>query len=261
MSFVGLTEQGWSAYLVRGDGKARAVPGLGEVRQLSWAPANHRLVYMNLEGAVLELRGEQKGPGTLLVPADDPDGYTQLRLSPDGEALWAVRLVQRQSERTQLVRYDTGKRRFVLWHEQRGTLFDVMPLASGEVLYTQVSCVVDCGGIRQELWNRSAAGEARQVSLLNGTLRYPVRSGAGALWFSFGTGDSGFGLWRWPTGGNPRAITTTGESDLWPSAVGEEIYFVRRNANGGRLMRWRQERVEEIPLPGVQDVRDLEVNP
>lgn len=259
-SFIGLTTEGWKVHVTRVEGQCTPVPDLLDVRQVTWAASNERLVIVDAAGAVVEKTLRAEGGSKTLVAADHPNAYTQIRLGEQGRSLWAVQLENRQSERTQLVRYAERSRSFEVWHQQSGAVFDMVPLATGGALYSHVSCVVGCDGIRQELWQRSAGGHARQLTLFNGMARYPVLAGNGDIWFSLSQ-DVGYGLWRRRSNGQFLQETDTTHSDLWPAVSGDDVFFVRRNEDGGRLMRWRAGTVTEIPVNGITDIRDLEITP
>lgn len=259
MSFVGLTEDGWQAFIVRESGQAEVVDNVDNPRQFTWSPAMDKAVYLTPDGTVIVHENEI---ATVLVRRTHPDAFTQFRLTNKGQKLLAVRLFNRQSEKTAISVWDTQASRFIDVHQQIGQVFDPYETEK-QLYYSAVSCVIGCGLILQEAWLKNmVTQQVQQLTLHNGTLRYPTPDiPRQRLVYSLNT-SSQYHLWQVDDLGRHRQLTHSLSSDIWPSVTaGGDIYFIRRGASGGILMVMNTAGdAVPIVLPHVQDIRDLEIN-
>jgi len=261
MSFVGLENNEWKAFVVDKKGTARPVKNVSNPRQITWSAQASRLVYLDASGAVIALDlGSSKK--TELVGANYRDSFTQLRFAPAGSALWAVRLKDRQSETASLEVYDEKRKEFVIAHPQRGANFDPAILDS-TLLYTHVSCVVGCGQIMQEVWiKNTTTGIAQQLTLMNSLSRHPVLDLRQQRVVFSNNQNGNYHLWSMPLSGgkvSPQELTSGDVTDVEP-AIDKTggLFWIRRVNGRGALMRLDKGVEKEIPV-GVADIRDLEI--
>ncbi len=271
LSFIGLTNDGWLPFIVTGKGQLQAIESIVNPRQFTWSAHTEQAVYSNPAGA-LQLYHRSKisalfgSADTDSAAAGPTHAYTQFTFYDQGKQLWAIRLINQKSEKTEIVRFNFQTQHFETWHQHAGAVFDVKPSPQG-VYYSLVNCVVQCGGIRQELWMRMHSGEAFQLTRFNSMVCYPEPWAEQKVLFSVYQED-GYQIWQLDSSRptmEPKQLTqlisrNERYSDLWPSAnASDSFYFVRRSAQGGRLLHWRAGTISNIPTPGILDIRDLEI--
>jgi hypothetical protein len=265
MSFIGLKDGIWTPFIVDASGKVRSIDKVINPRQMTWAAKSNRIVYLDASGAVMEFDIAAR-KSSELVSATNPDAFTQLRLSPGGNALWAVRLKDRQSETASLEVFNQQQKRFTPVHAQRGANFDPY-IAANILLYTHVSCVVGCGQLIQEVWMKdTVTGVARQVTLLNALSRHPVWD-AKQNRIVFSSNQSGdYQLWSVAINGDqaatPSRLTSNSNTNIEPviDSAGK-LYWIQRKNGRGYLMEFVDKKESVVTLPGITDIRDLEITP
>ncbi|CAM2741904.1 hypothetical protein VIMY103929_00625 [Vibrio mytili] len=147
MSFIGLDNDEWKAYIVDKSGKLNGISLSTEPRELTWSPSNNRLVYVRADGSIIEKVNKQE---RILIDSDYKDAFTQIHLTQQGKELIAIRLVDKKSLTTALSVWDETRNQFVDIHRQLGKIFD--PSARGDdFLFSVVSCMLDCGGMYKNL--------------------------------------------------------------------------------------------------------------
>ncbi len=258
MSFIGLDNDEWKAYIVDKSGKLSGISLSTEPRELTWSPSNNRLVYVRADGSIIEKLNNQE---RILVASNYKDAFTQIHLTQQGKELIAIRLVDKKSLTTALSVWDEARNQFVDIHRQLGKIFD--PSASGDdFLFTVVSCMLECGGIVQEGWIKNRKTRtANQFTLHNGLLRYPVKDRLNKRYIYSLRKSNYFQIWQTKFDGTSESLTQSSTTELWPSVTNNgEIYFVRRDGNRGQLIYIDSEGEELFPLDNIKDIRDLEIN-
>ena len=135
-----------------------------------------------------------------------------------------------------------------------------------DIYYSNVTCVVDCGHVIQEIWKKSLiTSRAEQITLLNSVSRQPVLNRARS-WLYFSSNFSGnFHIWRQNLeNGITEQLTSGNVTDTNPRLdSADNLYFIRRTPDGSLLMKRNTKGDHRsVPLPsGVSDIRDLEIRP
>lgn len=261
MSFIGLSNNQWKAFIVTADGNVKAIDKIINPRQISWSPETKRLAYLEASGSVMEYH-LITGKTVELASHRTKDAFTQLSFSTTDASLWAVRLKDRQSEKTSLDIFDREKNKFIPAHRQRGANFDPHAVKH-QLLYTRVSCVIACGQIIQEVWAKNLiTGLATQLTLLNALSRHPVWD-AKKQRIIFSSNKSGsYQLWH-ITNHHPATaekLTANTATNIEP-AVDKTgtLYWIKRINGRGYLMKLNKGKELTVKLPGVTDIRDLEI--
>ncbi|WP_162941090.1 TolB family protein [Photobacterium salinisoli] len=257
MSFIGLTAEGWRAFTVGESGQPELVNDLIEPREFTWSPSADRMVFIYADGTIAE---RQNAATQIIVLNDARDAFTQIRLSRKGQELIAIRLFERKSEYTALSVWQPQRQHFSDIHQQLGKIFD--PSANDDkYMFSVVTCMLDCGGIVQEAWVKDrATRDAKQLTLHNGILRYPIwDTHQQRTVYSLRT-KKHFQLWQTNKSGESTQLTRTDATDLWPSLSHTgELFFVRRTGGRGQLMQMSDEGEKQIQLDHIRDIRDLEI--
>ena len=255
-SFIGLTKAGWRLFLIK-DNKVEMLDDIEEPRQAVWSSKENKIAYVDLEGDLHE-RVISSGVDTVLVSYDDRHAYTQIRyFSGD---LWAVRLFERKSIVTQLVRWNASNREFEIANKIRGSSHDPMPVGDN-LYYTFVSCAQGCGKVIQDVWEKHRiSGEANQLTRLNSISRQPVPYRNDSIVFS--TKQNNFyNLWVYENG-IAKALTKGSFTDSDPVvSKNNNLFFIRRENGKGSLMMWDEKKslAEKVPSSvNIMDVRNLE---
>ncbi len=257
MSFIGLTAQGWQAHIIP-QHKTKVLPNIFEPRQFSWSPSANRYVYLSAQGSIVDVNN---GIKKTVLANNAEDAMTQFRLQDHGKNLVLVRLIKQKSKSTKLAIWKHEQQTFKNIHYQEGKVFDPY-MEQQDLFYTHVSCIVSCGTIIQELWHKElTTGKATQLTLSNGTIRHPIFDLKNdRVIYSLNNTDN-YNLWQYDISTQTNIqLTQSNASDLWPSLSNDgEIYFVRRDASGGKLYKLNNSASELIQMPEVQDIRDLEI--
>lgn len=259
--FVGLQAGSWKLHVAQGDGTLRAVSTPSEPRTPAFSARRGSVAYVSAEGELREVDLASGRDEVLLSPTAS-QGYTQPTYRPGSDELFLVLLRQRSSVDTDLARVQRGTRSAERLARQRSARFEPAFGEDGRILvYSAVSCAMECGRIIQELWERDLVTEqARQLTLLNGIARQPFRARDGRVYFSSNRAGH-YHIWRLASSEEaPTALTSgdvTDESPVVDDAG--TVYFIRRRPSGAQLMRLAPAgapRPVRLP-PELVDLRDL----
>lgn len=256
MSFIGLTDKGWQAFVVNSDGLHRPIVTLENPREFTWHKDSQKMAYVSSSGEVYLGREQQFRQ---IVSTQDRDAFAQIKLVEGGNRLIGIRLIEKKSEMTTLASWNDKAKRFVDTHSQYGKIFDPTYI-DGRHYFTVVSCMLECGGIVQELWVKDSFGSASQQTIHNGIVRYPfaVKGSDRAVYSLNKIGQ--YKLWQ-RENGQFRQLTFGMGSDVNPivTPLGE-IIFVKKNQQGSRLYKLTEEGEKEVILEGVTEIRNMELN-
>lgn len=264
MTFVGLTDQGWQSYGVFDSATGPEPLDLNrEARTPVMSASREAVVYLDEAGRVRQLSQRDRNE-TLLTPSPE-SGYAQPEWSQTDGLLYLVQLKEGKSVDTDILGFDPANGQIKPVITQRSAQFD--PHSAGPWLYYgNVHCVLGCGQIIQEVWRyHTHSGVAEQITLLNAISRQPAVD-EDHSWLYFSSNASGhYHIYRQSLDPENTSVVeplTQGPvTDTSPAPVQDNLYFVRRQAQGSSLMcRDTSGQLHALSLPsGITDIRDLEI--
>lgn len=154
MSFVGLSQDGWLAYLVDDrSGQPKPIATSSEPRSPTWSMADNGMAYLDAGGQLVVKKNGTESEIVLAKP-DKERAFAQPVFSPDGQTLYVVELKKGISVNTDIlaIRIDSPELKPVV--QQRSAQFDPYKTIDGYLYYANVTCVLGCGKIIQELWRK-----------------------------------------------------------------------------------------------------------
>lgn len=258
--FVGLRNDRWLLFAGTGDANPRSIATVTDPRTPAYSKGQQRIAYVSSEGAVREI-DLRTGEDAVLLESTRSHGYTQLAYRPGTAELYLVVLHQGSSVDTDLAVLDRDKRQARIVSRQRSAQFEPAFTSDGaQLIYSNVSCASECPNIVQEIWSMDlVSGVVQQLTLLNAVSRQPTIDAAGAVVFA--SNEQGhYQLWRLAPGAQPVRLTDAAAIDESPvSSDRGEVYFIRRTADGGQLMRMDANGSLTAVALGrdIRDVRDL----
>ncbi|MGH8177223.1 MAG: hypothetical protein ACREV5_13265 [Steroidobacter sp.] len=259
--FVGLTHGEWRLIVGEGSAAPRRIDSVSEPRTPAYSLKRNRIAYVSSAGELREIDLISGADSVLLKPSREI-AFTQPAYRPESDEIYVVALRGASSVDTDIVRVDRSAQRTVPLLRQRSAQFEPSFTRDGaRMLYSNVVCGSECPKIVQELWSMDVVGGvAEQITLLNSVSRQAAAGGGDRIVFA--SSKSGhYQLWGIDAAGaSPRRLTESPAVDESP-VIGDagEIYFVRRTAAGGGLMRVDVSgRAQSVALPdSISDVRDV----
>lgn len=258
--FVGLVGGQWRMVVVESQGKLRHIVTTSEPRTPAYSEPLGRAAYISAAGELRELDLATGKDTALLLPSSKV-AYTQPAYRPGTDELYVVALRDGSSVETDLGRVERAAKKLVVVLQQRSAQFEPAFTRDGaQLIYSNVLCASECPKIIQEIWVMDVVGGAtRQLTLLNAVSRQPAAGISSAVVFA-SNANGYYQLWRIQPGAAAQQLTREAAVDESPAITASgDIYFVRRTANGGRLMRLTtQGEASPIKLDdSITDVRDV----
>lgn len=256
MSFIGYSENGWEAYIVDSSGEPVPFEQVKNPREFTWHQLTKRYAFVSASGEVYLGKGNASKK---IASVSDKDAFAQIKLVDDGTRLIAIRLIGKKSEMTALASWRADKHQFIDFHSQYGKIFDPIHVENIDY-FTVVSCMLQCGGITQELWFKDSRGVAKQATLHNGIVRYPYKSKSSDSVFYSLNQEGQYNIWKLENG-QSRQLTYGQGSDVSPvmDAKGN-LFFIKKSKRGSLLYKMTKEGEVEVKVKGVSEIRNLELN-
>lgn len=259
---TGLINNQWQLYQSAADCKWERIPTKSEPRTPTLSSHKNRLAYIAANGDVREI-DLRKNSDSLLFKSNKKDSYTQLAYDKSGQDLLAVKLKSGSSADSDIVIWQRSSRRIKPEIVQRSAQFEPHFASNMSVLYGSVSCVSTCGKIIQEIWLRDKiSGEADQLTLLNAVSRQPFYDAGSEVVVFSSNKKYHFHIWSYSFDNRETQQLTQGSvTDFNPVIVAEQLFFIRKSANGTHLMRMNlseQSKPQQVALSfSPADLKEL----
>lgn len=252
LSFIGWNGQAWNIYLEK-DNQTIEVKTELEPKSHAWDKNLEKLVYIAADESIRIKH--INNPVEIILLSDITQVYTQPVFSPDGTKVYLVHLEEKMSKSTQIISLDIHTSEMETLVNQASGQFHPF-IKSNNLYYAKVHCVVGCGHIIQEIWQKNIiSGYAQQITLQNAISDYPFVTQK-ALYFSSNKHQY-YHIWRYDfTNKTYQNLTSGYVNDINPVVYQDQLYFIRQTPTQTALMVKNLQNLQEKTL-FIQNIRDL----
>jgi len=251
-AFIGFDHSNWNLYICENN-HCKEIKTKYEIR--NYDIYDKKIVYLGSDENLRLIKDKKE---FVLIPSKK-HSFTQPYFYDNGEKIALVKLINKNSKKTEILSINLKNKKISLLHFQYSTSLEPF-VKNNNLIYSNVSCVNGCGHVIEEIWMKNLdTGYAKQLTLRN-TISFQPFATKNEIYFS-SLVEGKYQIFKYEINSKrTKRITYSNGNDLFPCTYDKGIIFVREKDGNSFIVKQENEKETILKIDNeIKKIRNLRI--